>query len=186
MSDTPILKCYKGHAYIGFGAYSVCPWCELVAERKQLMHESTEAFKANIRAVTLLGLDTLDAQPILSAVQEWTISTGRARELLRAWILGTFDPMHLPPPIDLGIGEEDLAQVLKAAHERAEKAEAELADAKRELEGMKESENAFDRRVAAILQMAEDVGLEVTTLESLREATAQLATELEALGMPWR
>ena len=56
----------------------------------------TEAFKGNIDALSKLDLDAMDAQPLLLAVQNWDISTGRARELLRCWVLGTFKPDMLP------------------------------------------------------------------------------------------
>ena len=56
----------------------------------------TEAFKGNIAALSKLDLDAMDVQPLLLAVQNWDISTGRARELLRCWVLGTFNPDMLP------------------------------------------------------------------------------------------
>lgn len=63
-----------------------------VAYRK----ESAEAFCGNIDALSKLDLDAMDAQPILLAVQNWDISTGRARELLRCWVLGTLKLDMLP------------------------------------------------------------------------------------------
>lgn len=59
---------------------------------------SLEAFAGNIEAVNALDLDTMDVQPILQAVQYGEISTGRARELLRCWVLGTFTVDMLPKP----------------------------------------------------------------------------------------
>ncbi len=63
---------------------------------KELVEAHREAFVGNIQAVSKLGLDAMDAQPLLLAVQNWGISTGRARELLRCWVLGTFKPDMLP------------------------------------------------------------------------------------------
>lgn len=71
------------------------------------VRESGEAFAGNIEAVNKLGLDTMTVQPLLMAVQSWDITTGRARELLRCWILGTFKPEQLPPRKDLGLAETD-------------------------------------------------------------------------------
>ncbi|RVT91395.1 hypothetical protein EOD42_22330 [Rhodovarius crocodyli] len=74
---------------------------------KAVAREASEAFKGNVAAVSLAGLNTMDVQPLLMAVQSWDISTGRARELLRCWILGTFSPEMLPPMKDLGLAETD-------------------------------------------------------------------------------
>lgn len=63
-----------------------------------LFNSKNEAFKGNIEAVNKLGLDVMDLQPILTAVQDWSISTGKAREMIRCFILGTFEVSHLPIP----------------------------------------------------------------------------------------
>lgn len=68
----------------------------LATHAKELVEAHREAFVGNIQAVSKLGLDAMDAQPLLLAVQNWDISTGRARELLRCWVLGTFKHDMLP------------------------------------------------------------------------------------------
>ncbi len=55
-----------------------------------------ETFRGNIEVLSKIDLDAMDAQPLLLAVQNWDISTGRARELLRCWVLGTLKPDMLP------------------------------------------------------------------------------------------
>jgi len=71
-----------------------------------LIRESREAFAGNIEAIDKLGLDSMQAQPILLAVQNWDISTGRARELLRCWVLGTFKVDMLPACGDELFGDD--------------------------------------------------------------------------------
>lgn len=67
-----------------------------------------KAAKANIDATALAGLDAMEIQPVLMAVQEWAISTGKARDLLRCWIVGTFTPDMLPQQMrDLGLSDDD-------------------------------------------------------------------------------
>lgn len=63
---------------------------------RELVEAHREAFVGNIEALSKLDLDAMNAQPLLMAVQNWDISTGRARELLRCWVLGTFKPDMLP------------------------------------------------------------------------------------------
>ena len=84
-----------------FAAYTQAAIDAAVAEArathaKELVEAHREAFVGNIQAVSKLGLDAMDAQPLLLAVQNWDISTGRARELLRCWVLGTFKHDMLP------------------------------------------------------------------------------------------
>ena len=70
------------------------------------IQKSRETFAGNIDAVDKLGLDAFDFQPVLCAVQMGEISTGRARELLRCWVLGT--AINLPPlPAEHVFGEDD-------------------------------------------------------------------------------
>lgn len=83
----------------------------LNAERETLLRTAidrdAEAFKGNIEAIDKLGIDPMGCQPILAAVQDGDISTGRARELMRCWVLGTFRLDMLPP-----INGSDLLQAM--------------------------------------------------------------------------
>ncbi len=90
------------------------------------LRKSKEAFEGNAGAVNKLGLNAMDVHPILMAVQTWNISTGRARELIRCWVLGTFAEDMLPTGgEDLGIAEDDdPADVLRSTRARADAAEA--------------------------------------------------------------
>ena len=74
---------------------------------RELVEAHREAFVGNIEALSKLDLDAMNAQPLLMAVQNWDISTGRARELLRCWVLGTFKPDMLPECGDELFAEAD-------------------------------------------------------------------------------
>ncbi len=74
---------------------------------KLAYNEARQAFKGNIEAVNKLGLDAMQIQPILMAVQAGDISTGKARELIRCWILGTFAVEMLPRDTFGSLMEED-------------------------------------------------------------------------------
>ena len=92
---------------------------QLALTQQALVRESLECFKGNIDAINKLGLDHMAVQPILMAVQSWDISSGRARELIRAWVLGTYRDEMLPGCKDLGLGEDDdPGDVLMKARDR--------------------------------------------------------------------
>lgn len=80
---------------------------ELAQLQKRSARRLLESFTGNIEAVNKLGLDTLQFQPVLMAVQMGDISTGRARELLRCWVLGTYNHDMLPPAIGDAFGEDE-------------------------------------------------------------------------------
>jgi hypothetical protein len=48
-----------------------------------------EAFVGNVRAVEAMNVDVARLQPTLEALQAGQITVGRARELVRCWLLGT-------------------------------------------------------------------------------------------------
>lgn len=78
-----------------------------IEHARELVEAHREAFVGNIEALSKLDLDAMNAQPLLMAVQNWDISTGRARELLRCWVLGTFKPDMLPECGDELFAEAD-------------------------------------------------------------------------------
>lgn len=69
---------------------------ELKATKASAARLAIESFKGNIEAISKLDIDPMGCQPILNAVQDGDISTGRARELLRCWVLDTFTHDMLP------------------------------------------------------------------------------------------
>ena len=100
----------------------------LATHAKELVEAHREAFVGNIQAVSKLGLDAMDAQPLLLAVQNWDISTGRARELLRCWVLGTFKHDMLPE-----CGEELFSET-EEPREAFAKLQAEVAALRKDAE----------------------------------------------------
>lgn len=75
--------------------------------QQQLYRHSKEAFTGNIEACDKLGLDVMKIQPVLMAVQNGDISTGKARELIRCWILGTYSNDLLPK----GVSNDPITEV---------------------------------------------------------------------------
>ena len=65
--------------------------------RRFAVEQAREAFTGNIEAVDKLGLDAMQFNAVFTALHEGEISTGRARELLRCWVLGTYSHDMLPP-----------------------------------------------------------------------------------------
>lgn len=130
-----------------------------------------KAVKANIDATALAGLDAMEIQPVLMAVQEWAISTGKARDLLRCWIVGTFTPDMLPQQMrDLGLSDDaDPAECFLAMRSERDAARAEC---KRLREALERLEDACDARAKGTTRAAYDA--------AISSGMAHLLTDLDS------
>ena len=88
-------------------------------EAAQEQQSDNERLRARLAIIGAAQPGVMAANPILLAVQNWDITTGRARELLECWLRGEFRPDMLPPcGDDLFDGADEPREVfakLKAA-----------------------------------------------------------------------
>ena len=155
---------------------------EALTERVQTaeraaMRACQEGFIGNVEAVRKLGLDAMEAQPIIAAVQHGEISAGRARELLRCWVLGTFAPDMLPA------AECALADDVTPV-EWVRQAEAERDAARAEVARLRQAATLMDTALASLWRQGPVAQGHENYIAGVDEAwgglRAALAQELQA------